>query len=347
MKIALLTYFHALSYGATLQTYATIKALESLGHEVWLINLYIPQPMAWFKRILLIPKAYMHWSFRKKYFKHITSHYTSSEELRNNPPEADLYMIGSDQTWNTDISLDKAPSFFLDFVKDNKKKVTYAASFGKSVIEGNKWISKEHIIELLKQFDKIAIREDTGKRLLDEIGINSVQVIDPVLLFPNYDELIGKDRQRKEEIVLFKVDKMDAFYTRAKEVGKLSSIPVISVGSLRREPGVKCPYPYGVEGWMSRLASAKYILTDSFHGLVVSLLYHRQFIILPGLASRITRLRSLLQLVGLEDRIMSTDDTAESIYEKLQQPIDYSSVDKILSKEREKSWEYLRHLNVK
>lgn len=344
MKIALLTYFHALSYGATLQTYTTIKALESLGHEVWLINLYIPEVTSFLKRILLLPKEYKHWSFRKKYFKHITRHYVSSDDLRKNPPEADIYMIGSDQTWNPDISMDKAPSFFLDFVKDNNKKATYAASFGKDSIDSTKWISKERIIELLRQFKYIAIRETSGKELLAKYGIDSIQVVDPVLLFPHYNELVGKLQQR-EEIGLFKINKTDEFYTKAKEVGKLASIPVRSIGSLRREPGVICRYPEGIEGWMRAIASSRYVLTDSFHGLVISLLYHRQFVILPGMSGRVTRLRSLLQLVGLEDRIMSTDDSAESIFTKLQQPIDYEHVDAVLTNERAKSWKYLKSLS--
>lgn len=343
MKIALLTYFHALSYGATLQTYATIKALESLGHEVWLINLLIPEPSSLPKRILLLPKAYKHWKFRKRYFKNITRRYTSSEELRDNPPDADLFMIGSDQTWNPDISQDKASSFFLDFVQDNTKKVTYAASFGKDTIEDSKWISKDRIIELLKQFNRIAIRENTGKELLAQYGIDSIQVVDPVLLFTDYNELVGKPKQR-EELGLFKINKTNEFYAKAKEIGKLASIPVRSIGSLRREPGVICTYPEGIEGWMSRISSSRYILTDSFHGLVISLLYHRQFVILPGMSGRVTRLRSLLQLVGLEDRIMSTSDSAKDILAKLQSPIDYDDVDTVLAREREKSWEYLRSL---
>lgn len=345
MKIALLTYFHALSYGATLQTYATIKALEHLGHEVWLVNLYIPETASLPKRMLLLPKEYKHWKFRKKYFKRITRHYASSEELRNDPPEADLYMIGSDQTWNPEISMDKAPSFFLDFVKDKNRKVTYAASFGKDTLNGTQWISKERIIELLRKFKRIAIRETSGKKLLSEYGIDSIQVVDPVLLFKNYDELIDSPKQR-EEIGLFKINKTDEFYAKAKEIGKLAAIPVRSIGSLRREPGVICRYPEGIEGWMLAIASSKYILTDSFHGLVISLLYHRQFVILPGLSGRVTRLQSLLRLVGLENRIMSLTDSSADIFEKLQQPIDYQKVDDILAREREKSWMYLKSLKA-
>lgn len=343
MKIALLTYFHALSYGATLQTYATIKALESLGHEVWLINLYIPETASFLKRILLLPKEYKHWKFRKKYFKHITRHYASSEDLRNDPPEADLYMIGSDQTWNADISENKAPSFFLDFVKDNSKKVTYAASFGKDKIEGNKWISKERIIELLRQFKCIAIREATGKELLAEQGISSIQVIDPVLLFSKYDELIGTPKPSKK-MVLFKLSKNAAFYDKAREIGHLGHVAIRSLGTMRREIGMECHYPEGIEVWIQGIASAKYILTDSFHGTVLSLLYHRQFVVFIGTVKRSTRITSLLQLVGLKERIMSQDDRAEDILKMLETPIDYKKVDTILAKERERAFNYLKEL---
>ena len=109
---------------------------------------------------------------------------------------------------------------------------------------------------------------------------------------------------------------------------------------------VICRYPEGIEGWMLAIASSKYILTDSFHGLVISLLYHRQFVILPGLSGRVTRLQSLLRLVGLENRIMSLKDSSADIFYKLQQPIDYQKVDDILAREREKSWMYLKSLKA-
>jgi len=162
---------NTLSYGATLQTYATIKAIEVLGHDVTLVNLNIPNPYGRIKAILLFPKWVKTRLFRKKYFKNITRKYNNSEALRKDSPEADLYMIGSDQTWNLDISLDKAPSFFLNFVSDDNKKVAYAASFGKNKLDGSKWISKQEIERLLKRFEYIGIREGSGKEILSSIGI--------------------------------------------------------------------------------------------------------------------------------------------------------------------------------
>ena len=346
MKVALLTYFKTLSYGATLQTYATVKVLESLGHEVELINLEIPNPYGRIKGLLLFPKWIKTWLFRKKYFKHVTRKYVDSAELRQNPPQADIYMVGSDQTWNLDISGDKASSFFLDFVKDNSKKVTYAASFGKERLENTNWITVEEVTSLLHQFKHIAIREKSGKDMLASMGIDSVQVVDPALLFKDYNELVG-DVCDRNELVLFKVDNSAAFYDKAAIVGRNISLPICSLGSLRRIKGMRCPYPDGLEGWMRRLVSARYILTDSFHGLVISLLYHKQFVLILGDPRKTTRLRSLAHLVGLDDRIMDVETPVSDIITKLQQQIDYGKVDEILEKEREFSLSYLKSILVK
>ena len=89
MKVALLTYFKTLSYGATLQTYATIKAIESLGHEVILVNLDIPNAYNRMKGVLLFPKWVKIWMFRRKYFnRHLTRKYSSSEDLKSCPPQS-------------------------------------------------------------------------------------------------------------------------------------------------------------------------------------------------------------------------------------------------------------------
>lgn len=346
MKIGLITYHHTISYGASLQTYATIKALESLGHEVRLINLHIPQRMSKLRYVLMAGLWYKQWRFRKKYFKHITRRYSSSEDLRNDPPEADLYITGSDQTWNPAISQETASSFFLDFVKDNKKKASYAASFGFGKIEDSRWMSKKNMISYLHQYNKIAIRESSGKMMLEQIGIESTQVLDPVLLSPKYDEFVG-NKQEVNEIVIFKVSRCDPFFDKCKEVGKLANLPVRCLGSLKKVPGTICPYPYGVEGWVQHLATAKYVITDSFHGLVICLLYHRPFVILPGYPERMARLNSLLEIVDLKERMMNVSDDKEEILEMLKKPIDYNHVDQVLSQERAKSFDYLKSLENK
>lgn len=341
MKVALLTYWGADNYGATLQAYATIKALQEIGHEVQLINLLIDEPKrSWLKNLLLYPKHLKFNSFRKQYFTSVTNPYISLKELQNNPPQADYYMIGSDQTWNPDIAKDKTPVFFLDFGHKNVKKITYAASFGKDKWEKSKWISDNKVQQLLSQFEAIAVRENTGVQILKRFGVNSIQVLDPVLLFENYPELIGKP-QNNSEIILYKLINTNEFYEKAKLIGQHWGLKVRSIGSIRKVKGIKCAYPESIPGWINRIASGKYVITDSFHGTVISLLYERQFVVCVGNPKLVTRIKSLLSLVGLEERIIDVETPVEQIMQMMKKPIDYDKVNEILASERHKSKEYL------
>lgn len=346
MKIALLTYFAADNYGAVLQAYATIKALEQQGHEVELVNYVIPEPpRSWLKNLLLYPKHLKLERFRKRYFKNISRPYLSTEQLQKDPPKADYYLVGSDQTWNPFISREMTRGFFLDFGDKKILRTTYAASFGMSEWEDSQWMSLGDAKRLLGRFDFISIRETSGVTLLKEkFGLKDVtQVVDPVLLFPQYNELTGPVEQG-EDLILYKLVNSTNYYEHARQLGGLLNCPLRSIGSIRRIKGVRCAYPESLEGWMRRIASARYVITDSFHGMVISLLYGRQFIICVGDPKRITRLQSLLAQLALEDRILLDTDPAEKMAERLNTPIDYEDVYKKLETLRIDSFEYLKRL---
>lgn len=346
MKIALLTYFAADNYGAVLQAYATIKALELQGHEVTLVNYIIPEPpRSWLKNLLLYPKHLKLERFRRKWFKRLTRPYYSTAELQQDPPKADCYMIGSDQTWNPFISREMTRGFFLDFGDDKVLRTTYAASFGMSEWEDSKWMTAEDAMQLLSRFNFISIRETSGVTLLhDKFGVKDVtQVLDPALLFPCFGELTGALTQG-DELILYKLVNSANYYEHARQLGRLLDCPLRSIGSIRRIKGVRCAYPESLEGWMRRLASARYVITDSFHGTVVSLLYGRQFIICVGNPKRITRIHSLLAQLGLENRILLDTDPVEKMEERLRTPIDYEIVHLRLQTLRAESFEYIKRL---
>ena len=348
MKIALLTYFAADNYGAVLQAYATIKALERQGHEVALVNYIIPEPpRSWIKNLLLYPKHLKLERFRRKWFNRLTRAYYSTAELQQDPPKADCYLVGSDQTWNPFISREMTGGFFLDFGDDKVLRTTYAASFGMSEWEDSKWMKAEDAKRLLGRFDIISIRETSGVSLLREkFGVKDVTLVcDPALLFTRYDELTGAMTQG-DELILYKLVNSANYYDHARQLGRLLDCPLRSIGSIRRIKGVRCAYPESLEGWMRRLATARYVITDSFHGTVVSLLYGRQFIICVGDPKRITRIQSLLALLGLEDRILLDTDPVEKMAERLNAPIDYTAVLLKLQKMRKESFEYLEKLKV-
>ena len=345
MKIALLTFFSADNYGAILQAYATVKALQAYGHEVELVDYSISEPSPLFKKILLYPKHLKFECFRRKYFPMKTRKYPTFETLRSNPPIADCYLVGSDQVWNVELSQYKIRGFLLDFGGEQIIRASYASSFGVENWIDSKWIKYDDAKQLFERFDYISVRETSGLNILsNRFYIRNVKsVIDPVMLFSNYSELTGPVVPRND-IVLYKLHDSAAFYSLSKHLGARLGISVRSIGSIRRIKGIECHYPDGVEGWIRSIAGARFIMTDSFHGTVLSILYARQFVVFNGLKERFTRISSLLELLDLSDRIVAEQDTKEHILEVLCKPINYKLVHEKVSSLRKESLCYISNI---
>ena len=198
MKIVLLTIWHVKNYGAELQTYATVKKLKELGYVVEVIDFRLfneVDTQLWSKRLSKFLQSFLPVnrkfnSFWKKYIPS-TKCYHSLEDLRAFPPEADLYLVGSDQVWNPRITLDKAPVYFLPFGQNSVLKASFASSIGTA-----KWTGDESLTHLainqLKSFKAISCREQTGVEIVKNVfGLDAKLVADPTLLFTNYKELTG------------------------------------------------------------------------------------------------------------------------------------------------------------
>lgn len=220
MKIKTITCHHVYNYGASLQAYALQHYLETLGHEVeiidfnpwfhcdrynpfWMSKNAIGRAASIIKKFPLLRylwcpyKAYRGgmfntWgrkaafdAFEKEYY-HLTSiKYFSSEELKENPPIADAYIAGSDQIWNTFSNNGKEPGYYLDFGSARTKRFSYAASLATNSIKDE---CKGFMKEKLAEFSSISVREKTGASLLADLGISNVSVVlDPVFLLDKND----------------------------------------------------------------------------------------------------------------------------------------------------------------
>ena len=187
MKVGVITCHKVYNYGASLQSYALQHYLKKQGIKVYLIN-YLPDTFRskynlFFVREdrrkiikkfpilkLLMPlsnrQMLITWGrkrafneFDTKYIELSPLSYSSINELRKNPPVADIYIAGSDQVWNTDMNNGRDASYFLDFGDERVKRISYAASFGISNIKEE---YKTPIKEWLKRFEAISVREKTG-----------------------------------------------------------------------------------------------------------------------------------------------------------------------------------------
>ncbi len=261
----------------------------------------------------------------------------------------DALVVGSDQVWRAAYIY--TPAYFLDFTKDvNIKRIAYAASFG---IDNLNEYSEEYIAkcsEGVKLFDAISVREESGVELCRKnFGVEAVHLLDPTMLLnkEDYLDVIEEEDQAERDDVLmcYVLDKSDekrkiiSLVADKLNLTPLEVMPQETLGSKTNDIS-RCVYP-SVSKWLAGFRDAKFVVTDSFHGTVFSIIFNKPFVVVRNSARGSSRFTSLLKLAGLEDRIICSvsdisDDMLESInYTTVNQRVENA---KILSKEFIDKW---------
>lgn len=335
-KINLLTIHYGRCYGAVMQTYATCRLLEEAGHDVTVINIIDPKLRNFYKKLgnlKYIIREWQFYRFKKKYFSRMTVKTYSMEEQQL--PDADYTIVGSDQVWNRDITDRFGKAFYLDFVPENQKRVAFCSSFGKAV-----WSEDEEYTNgLKKEFEKfyaISIREKSGVEIMKDVfGLDSVNLQDPTISYGKFEGLILNEK-KIDCIFPFLLNTSAEAKSRASFVAKELATPLY-VNNRRSAYLLGGPLH-----WLTKIHNAKYVITDSFHGLALSILFHKQFFVFCADPKKFTRLQSLLELLSLQDRYIKSEEDFAKRKNELIKPIDYQAVDTILKKEQEKSREFIK-----
>lgn len=348
-KVSLVTYHYSHNIGAILQTYALCRFLREHNCNVEIVdirhlelnikNISEGSPLL----IRLIKSLVYPYRMKKlftNYYPTLTMHYHSLDELRLNPPQSSCYIVGSDQVWNPIIARDKALAYFLDFGSDKVKRLSYASSFGLSQWEEGSYASTEQVQKCFDRFCAISVRELEGQRILKEtFGKESTIVLDPTMLHDSYPEITGEIIQHNE-IVCYKLNKTDDFWTNMPKVAEMIDLPVLLLNHNYPKKGFRYHFNPTVNQWVKRIAGASFVLTDSFHGTAFSILYRKPFATILNHNGKDSRLKNLLKLLHLEDRLF---DSVEEMTrtDSWMTPIDYSKVESYLYKLRESSVNYL------
>lgn len=343
MKIAVITYHCSNNKGAVMQTYGLCKFLRRHGYDLELIDVRqsekTNQPF-YVKLIKFFVVGYRMKQDIKKFYPPLTRRYISVEELRNDPPKADCYIVGSDQVWNPNISKDLMMAYFLDFGGKNVKRISYASSFGIS-----EWVIKDNAVNqrissLLKSFSALSVREKEGKLLCEkEFQVVPKVVLDPTFLNEDYNEFTAGVRQ-EDIIVCYKINKTIDFWKYAPKIKDKLGIPITILNYNYPKKGYKYCFPPSLDFWMKSIASAKFVLTDSFHGVAFSIINRKNFCVILNHNDRDSRLINIIMEFGLQDRMFN------SVEEMLEMnvwmnPIDYSKHEDIIKKRVKESQEYL------
>jgi hypothetical protein len=355
-KIGILTLPIKNNYGGIIQLVALYHFLESKGfHPVWieknqwyspikgnviklleknpLYKIYDPKDFA---KIDSLHKQIR--PFLKRHLANRTRPINNEIQLKEATNDIDAFVVGSDQVWRLEYVKDNYPTYFLDFVAQGKMKIAYAASFGKDYWEGAEE-SIQHISKLLKEFDLVTVREDKGVEVCkNTFGYpNAHHVLDPTFLpeVSFYEKLITSINLDKK-IELFNYV-LDPTPNSAQLVEKISAQKNLKINKIYlNESKANRTQSALVENWLAHFYHADFVVTDSFHGMVFSIIFNKPFIVFGNKERGLTRFTSLLKLLDLEERLINVND-ATDIEQLLNKPIDYTSVNKKLNEWRVRS----------
>ncbi|CZY60693.1 polysaccharide pyruvyl transferase family protein [Enterobacter ludwigii] len=282
--------------------------------------------------------------FRKAWINR-TKRFDSLECLQNEKLEFDAVIVGSDQVWRPTMynRRNDYKVYFLSFLPSTCKKISYAASFGVDYWEITDKFVTSDIANLVHDFDAVSVREESGISICKTIfQKESSHVLDPTLLAGKdfFDGIIASEVKidsTPKQIVYYKLDVDHTFTSNIEQFGLFNNKTVTNIYYNRIEN--RFAY-YTVGQWLSNIKESEIIITDSFHCVCFCILYHKDFICCVNESRGLSRLKSLLTMLGIEDRICSSDDNFIDTYKKMR-PINYTEVDAILSNERVLSEEFL------
>ena len=354
MKIGIVTQPLYNNYGGLLQNYALQQILKRLGHEPKTIDFvvrisFMRYLLSTCKQLLIsvlkcrrpqirpyvaIP------TFRNSIMTDFVNNHIDTTRIVHsytkeiiNEEHFDAIITGSDQVWRP-IYNRYIEDMYLKFVPDSIKKIAYAASFGVDTWEYNSRQTRR-CAKCANQLDAVSVREATGVELCKtHLGVNAQHVLDPTILAgaEAYKPLLKEKTEEQDYLFAYILDITPEKQAYVESMAKSKGLKLIIRGADKNAT-------LSVEDWLSMIANSSMVVTDSFHGTVFSILFHREFYSIVNVARGGTRFASLLSPLGLEYRmgdvsqLQSLDVTS----------IDWQRVDRCLEKQREQSAKFLTH----
>ena len=372
MKVAILTFIRAYNHGAVLQCYALHKKLRDLGidNEVLdynptyfrkVYNLEHISKWRWFpgSYVERTPKfIHMKWRLRKRNrnfgsfiqtnIRLSKKQFLSPEQINQGELSYQAYLVGSDQVWHPTMT-EGDPVFFADFPAAQKaRKLSYAASFGVSEIPDE---FRDEYIRRLQGWESYSVREESGAKILsDLLGIQSSQCCDPTLLLEkrDWEIVMKKPKSKAPYILIYYVSACKKLIEKAKQLAAETGCKLVALtsagsyeqlmGTYEKEHSIQCQNTAGPDEFLGLFSNAEYVLTDSFHGTVFSLMFHRPFLTLTDQGwAKNNRASDLLEYLELEDRILEHEQA------QIEKSVPWDQVDEKLREYRERSVDYLKH----
>lgn len=372
MRIAILTLPLHTNYGGILQVYALQTVLERMGHKVEVLDkkrkLFLAIPIfvlikRFIKKYILQERITpLQWKedYKKraranKYTWRFADRYIHRREIQGfyeiNPDDYDCIIVGSDQVWrpcyfstnyNTSIV-----SAFLNFTQGwNIKRVAYAASFGTDDWEYS-LEETEECRKFIRIFNAVSVREKSGlvfvKKKLKRADVCLVP--DPTLLLTKDDYIYlfrrAKVSQSKGNLLVYFIDETEEKIRLIEQISELKKLKPFRVNTQiesNNKDFIEDLIQPPVEDWLRGFYDAEFVITDSYHACIFSIIFHKPFLVYGNQERGMARFKSLLSVFGLEDRLICSLDELdiESITSNLPASL-------VLDSKREVGYQFLKN----
>lgn len=363
-KIAIMTWYTYLNYGSVLQASSLYYNIQKLGYEPKFIH-YLPKGgtvsctksdlagRVFNKIKSIINKKYSSEEQTALYNRYLEKRTSCTElcksysELYDLNKEFDAFVCGSDQIWSP-LCYDS--KYFLDFVENTDRMVSYAPSIGSTKIDNP--IVQKKIAQHILRFKYLAVREQQGANLIKELtGQNAEVVLDPTLLMnpAEWNEFASVDESQKingKYILCYFLGDAGKYMSYVRTLSKTLNIPfyVIPVTVRQKKGSNSVPFEVGPTEFVSLIRNADYVVTDSFHGMAFSVNYNIPFSVFKRFKdndrqNQNSRIFNLLEMVGLENRLVDYKNT-KNIPDMIS--CDFTEANRRLNDKREYSIGYLK-----
>lgn len=334
MRIGILTQPLSRNYGGILQNYALQQVLREMGHEPYTFDLGLYTWKDWLiitikciiKKIIGISCTFPEYPSRRRnqekiLRKFVTKHITLAPPRCKRPTKKQILkykfqaiIVGSDQVWRPQYNY-PIEKMFLDFTHGlDLKRIAYAASFGTSEWEYKEKQTKNCML-LAQNFDAISVREDSGVELCEKyLNVSATHVLDPTMLLTkdDYNKLIADIPISTENYlfayILDENENKTSFITKIAREKRLTPIIIGADKELKDSDSI--------EKWLAYFRDAKFIVTDSFHGTVFSIIYNKDFIVIKNEKRGVNRVKSLLSIFDLNFNILDENNLSNIVDSK-------------------------------
>lgn len=350
MKIGLLTFQDTNNIGACLQALALYTKIKNWGYDIEIINyhnerIYYNEVVSWRPRLLPIRRMLIWLLFgRKNYhkYKSLQKEFSSLarisdveytlNDIKQTEDKYDCFLVGSDQVWALNLT-DYDYTYFLDFVGRGKRKI----SFSSSISDEESFSKDKHAQSLLKEFDRISVREKEAQIAIQQtIGLEVEWVGDPTMLLTTeeWDQILSPREYKEEYIFIYFLDPQKKILKDALDYAKKHKCKAYFCNIGKPIRGIKNVVPKTMSEWIGLIKHSKAVFTASYHGMLFALYYQKQFLFYNR--NQKSRMISLSCLTGTESNDGELYKSGEIPY------IDYTMVSKRIESFRNKSADILK-----